>query len=437
MMRELEKRNVHLILHLNARNFFDLLDPAARADQWKRYLTVANDGVAGWWQDGGERGKVWDSNSLHGTLWAKFATEGMGKLGKHVPVIARAAGAGGHRYISPWGGDIPTTDKAITADLAFIRDAGLAGYASAGCDMGGFGGNRSEPLIIRRVANMFLVFPVIRPHGAGGSKPPWTVSKPAQDLWRYFCNLRYRLHPYLYSAAIEAHLTGRPILAPLAFDSQDDVKAWERDYDFLFGPDLLVAPVVDQGNEREVYLPAGRWTHYWSGRVHEGGSSVTVAAPLLQPEGLPLFVRSGAMLAMMPEMNWIYQHDPSPLTIDVYPPEKGSSQRILYDAAAPTSPVLQTALSCRRDGGTLEIGIAPYRTRCIALVHETAEPASVQEGTTDLPRHRTLAEFTAARSGWYLGPGAFPGSADRVALSIKPAAEAATEREQNIRIRYR
>jgi alpha-glucosidase (family GH31 glycosyl hydrolase) len=418
MFRHLDANKVRLGLHVNERNIYDATDPAAIAAQWPKYRSLVEDGVDFWWQDHGERSAARESKSLFGTLWAKVLAENMAKMGKCVPVLGRSAGSGGQRYISPWGGDIGTDFDLLKTDLAFIRDAGLAGYAYAGCDMGGFGSDRSDLVIMRRVAQQFLVFPVTRPHGAR-SKPPWTVSKAAQDMWRFYSRLRYRLHPYVYSAAIEAARTGRPILAPLVFDHQDDPATYSRDYDFIFGRDLLVAPVVEKAEQREVYLPKGRWIHYWSGETHEGGKTVSVVAPLMGRDGLPLFAREGAILPMMPETGVTPEKAVYPLALDIYPPAQGVSSRLLLDTETPVSPTVATRMSCSSDKDRVVVE-TDFRNRALTLIiHAKNEPQRVLRGETELVRVESLEAFERAESGWFVGPGLFPGNEALRTINVK------------------
>jgi alpha-D-xyloside xylohydrolase len=106
------------------------------------------------------------------------------------------------------------------------------------------------------------------------------------------------LFPYRYAAAQEAAKTGMPMMRALALLYQDDARARAAKDEYLFGPDFLVAPVIDEGTQRAVYLPAGEWVDYWTGAEIAGGKVVVVEAPL---DRIPVWARAGAVIAKIPE----------------------------------------------------------------------------------------------------------------------------------------
>jgi len=290
-------------------------DPTVEADvkkHWAMYRKRVKDGMDFWRQDNSERSmnytglkkfaNGYEAHELFGSLWAKNVVEGMESMGLYGrPVISRSGPIGGHRYIIPWPGDTPHGLEFLDIDLNFIRNGGLAAYSFISVDLGGFidrGGHDplEEQNVIRRVINMIPIIPVSKLQGAGdaSAKLPWLFTKKQQDLHRYYLKLRYRMLPYRYSAAIEAHLTGRPILAPLVFDYQDDPKTYKKDFHFMLGRHILVAPVMTKTDKWNVYLPKGKWINYWTGTQYQGPSTVTVNAPLYGKDGLPMFVKAGS-----------------------------------------------------------------------------------------------------------------------------------------------
>jgi alpha-D-xyloside xylohydrolase len=134
---------------------------------------------------------------------------------------------------------------------------------------------------------------------------PWTFdangptgSHAALDVYRKYAVLHMSLFPYRYAAAQEAAKTGMPIMRALVLEYQDDARARAAKDEYLFGPDMLVAPVVDEGNARPVYLPPGEWVDYWTGKQFEGGKVVIAKAPL---DTIPVWVRAGAVIPKIPE----------------------------------------------------------------------------------------------------------------------------------------
>ena len=120
----------------------------------------------------------------------------------------------------------------------------------------------------------------------------------ALATYRKYAVLHMSLFPYRYAAAQEAAKTGMPIMRALVLTYQDDEQARMAKDEYMLGPDFLVAPVVDEGTQKAVYLPKGEWVDYWTGVPVSGGKSVVVDAPV---DALPLWVRAGAVIAKIPE----------------------------------------------------------------------------------------------------------------------------------------
>jgi alpha-D-xyloside xylohydrolase len=132
---------------------------------------------------------------------------------------------------------------------------------------------------------------------------PWDYNhKPGGDqalaTYRKFATLHMSLFPYRYAAAQEAAKTGMPIMRALALVYQNDENARQTKDEYLFGPDLLVAPVVHEGTQRAVYLPEGEWVDYWTGTHITGGRTLIVDVPIDQ---VPLYARVGAVIPKIPE----------------------------------------------------------------------------------------------------------------------------------------
>jgi alpha-D-xyloside xylohydrolase len=134
---------------------------------------------------------------------------------------------------------------------------------------------------------------------------PWDFDKngpegshEALDIYRKYAVLHMSLFPYRYAAAQEAAKTGMPIMRALVLNYQNDPRARAAKDEYLFGPDFLVAPVIDEGTQRAVYLPPGQWVGYWTGNHVAGGSVVVADAPA---DSIPVWVRAGAVLPKIPE----------------------------------------------------------------------------------------------------------------------------------------
>jgi alpha-D-xyloside xylohydrolase len=120
----------------------------------------------------------------------------------------------------------------------------------------------------------------------------WSYTEEVYEILKNYLFMRERMRPYLTRLMEEAHEKGTPVMRPLFYDFPQDQKAWETEDAYMFGPDVLAAPVMyAEQRERSVYLPAGAsWKNYWTGETLDGGQCVTVSAPL---EQIPLFFRDG------------------------------------------------------------------------------------------------------------------------------------------------
>src|SRR6202007_3319272 len=133
---------------------------------------------------------------------------------------------------------------------------------------------------------------------------------------RKYLRMRYRLLPYIYNAAHDACISGIPIMRPLVLAYPADTQVVNLKDQYLFGPEILVAPILDEGAvERSVYLPEGNWIDYWSEETYAGPRMINTRAEL---DTIPLFVREGAIIPMGPEMQYSSQHALDPLTLEIY-----------------------------------------------------------------------------------------------------------------------
>lgn len=220
-------------------------------------------------------------------------------------LFARSATAGGQQLPVHWGGDNESTYASMGETLRGGLSLTSSGFAYWSHDIGGFEGT-PDPGVFKRWLAFGLLSSHARLHGSGSVRVPWAFDEESVDVARRFINLRLGLMPYLYAAAREAHETGTPMMRSMFLEFPDDRGAWDVDTQYMLGPDLLVAPVMDADGEVDVYLPEGTWTSYWSGQVVQGPCWVHERHGA---ESLPLYVRQGAALALAggitrPEDDW-------------------------------------------------------------------------------------------------------------------------------------
>jgi alpha-D-xyloside xylohydrolase len=131
--------------------------------------------------------------------------------------------------------------------------------------------------------------------GSGADNEVWSYGDDCFQIMKKYLLLRERLRPYISEQMKVTHEKGTPIMRPLFFDSKDDKEAWNVDDQYMFGPDLMVAPVIEEGaTSRKVYLPAGAsWTDAWTGKKYDGGQTIEADAPI---DIIPLFLKNDAQL---------------------------------------------------------------------------------------------------------------------------------------------
>ena len=184
-------------------------------------------------------------------------------------IWARSAWAGSQRYPVHWGGDPATTNSAMAATLRGGLSLGLSGFSFWTHDIGGFVTAAPENLY-RRWTPFGMLTSHVRSHGEPPTEP-WEYGKDFMDAFRLADNMRYRLMPYLYAQAKLASEKGLPMLRALFIEYPQDPGSWLVDDQYLFGSDILVAPLMEDVTSRDVYLPPGTWIDYQSGKAYNGG----------------------------------------------------------------------------------------------------------------------------------------------------------------------
>lgn len=191
-------------------------------------------------------------------------------------IWARSAWAGSQRYPLHWSGDAENTDSAMTATLRAGLSFGLSGFTYWSHDVGGFVRAPSVDLYRR-----WLPFGALTSHTrCHGSPPrePWAFDEGFVEDFRRAVELKYSLMPYIYAQAQQSSAQGWPMLRALFLEYPGDPTSWLIEDEYLFGSDLLVAPMIEAGNDRQVYLPPGSWIDYQTGKVYRGAQWLRIAA---------------------------------------------------------------------------------------------------------------------------------------------------------------
>ncbi|MGI9021386.1 MAG: TIM-barrel domain-containing protein [Solirubrobacterales bacterium] len=312
---------------------FDFANPEAREFYGGLLDEAVGHGYDGWMEDFGEYTPP-DSRS-HGdttgatmhnrypVLYHRASWEYAKGQERPIAGFIRSGWTGVHRYAQlVWGGD-PTTSFGFDGLRSAVTQAlsiGTSGISRWGSDIGGFfalGFNKLSPELLTRWIELGAVSGVMRTEANGVGLPPRDrpqITDPdVLPTWRRYAKLRTQLYPYLRAADRAYRRTGMPLMRHLALTHPDDPEAVSREDEFMVGPDLLAAPVLEGGaTERTAYLPAGKWIDLWravsyreaGGRLRlrgaeliGGGAETTVPAPL---EEIPLFAKAGTLLPLLP-----------------------------------------------------------------------------------------------------------------------------------------
>ncbi|WP_019853936.1 glycoside hydrolase family 31 protein [Actinopolyspora mortivallis] len=306
--------------------FHDPTNPEAREFVWERVKHNYYDkGVRAFWLDACEpelrpghphnlsfhTGPGAEVVNMYPLEQARAFHEGSRAAGdEQVVLLCRSAWAGSQRYgAALWSGDIPATWESLRAQVRAGLNTALSGIPWWTTDIGGFHGGDPDSAEYRELLVRWFQYgafcPLFRLHGVREPRPPfgpdmtggpnevWSYGEQTLELITETLWLRERLRSYLGELMRVAHETGLPPMRPLFVDFPHDERAWRTADCFMFGPDLLVAPVLYPGRRvREVHLPEGAvWTEAWTGTEHTGGTVARVDAPL---ERIPVFLRDGA-----------------------------------------------------------------------------------------------------------------------------------------------
>jgi alpha-D-xyloside xylohydrolase len=279
-------------------------------------------------------------------------------------VWARSAWAGNQRYPLHWGGDNSPNFHNMVPQLEGGLSFGMSGFQFWSHDIGGFCGDTQGRLLIRWMqVGMFLSH--CRIHGFA-RRELYKFDAETLRICRDFIRLRYRLLPYIHGQAQRCIETSLPMLRALVVEYQDDPNVWNLGNEYLFGDDLLVAPICDESDRRRVYLPKGIWTDWWTRKRLRGGRWIEAKAGI---ETLPLYLREGAIVPLGPWMNYVDEKPTEEIELLVSRLERDGTRRFDIPINGTTIPVKYT---CADGAHSITIGKTGVRITVVGLGGEIA-----------------------------------------------------------------
>jgi alpha-glucosidase len=359
----------------------DFTNPKLNDWLWPQTRKLNEAGVAGWWLDLTEPegeppqthyfagGPAENHNEFSQRCTISFEGVQLAVHPEQRPFILTRAGSAGlqRHHAAVWTGDIYSDYATLRAHPPEMLNSGLSGFAYWTCDTGGFlsGYYKDDQLgaharLYERWMEFSAFSPITRAHKAGGAPEPYQFGLATEQSSKHYLRQRYRLLPYIYSYAWEASRTGLPLVRPLALEYPDDPVAVATPGDeYLFGRELLVAPVLFEGqSNRKVYFPPGTWIDWDYGYDYAGGREWVVAAP---QNRIPVAVRAGAIIPMAPDMKNTAEKPWDPLTVEIFPSGKSDFTMYHDDGATfayQTGEFTLTSFTCRAAGAGVGFVVA-------------------------------------------------------------------------------
>lgn len=340
---------------------FDVSNPDTRAWMADRYKQLTLEGVDGWWGDLGEPEVHPESgihangltareyHNLYGNDWSSIIADMFAKEfpERRLMTMMRGGTTGLQRYsVYPWSTDVSRSWGGLQPQISIMLNSGLSGLGYMSHDVGGFAIDPEapyDPELYVRWLQLGTFSPILRTHAQATAEP---YNYPAQqNIILPLIKERYKWLPYNYTLAFENASQGQPLVRPLNFYSPGSHKFDDITDEYLWGRDVLVAPVTVQGaTERRIVFPDGLWVDYnHPGRIYHGGDTITYPAPL---EVLPLFVRAGAIIPQADyEMKSTEDYKTDSYTINYYPYLGESSYTLFEDDRKSTSSLTDEAYS--------------------------------------------------------------------------------------------
>lgn len=296
--------------YFGAGSLIDIFKPQARDWFWEKYKKQIDLGISAWWGDLGEpeshpsdiyhvNGKADQVHNIYGHYWDKMLFE---KYAENYPDtrlfhLQRSGFAGSQRYAAyPWTGDVSRSWGGLQAQLPLLLTMGMNGLGYIHSDAGGFAQGVKDDELYTRWLQFAVFTPILRPHGSVIPSEPVFWSEKTQDIVRTSMNLRYAMLPYNYTLAYQNATTGVPLMRPLFYQYPDDTAASRIENQYMWGENLLVAPVIQKGQtSRSIYLPEGKWFDFYSGIEYQGNENIKFP---LNIENIPVFAKAGSFIPM-------------------------------------------------------------------------------------------------------------------------------------------
>ncbi|MEV6417309.1 TIM-barrel domain-containing protein [Kribbella sp. NPDC051718] len=337
------------------------------------------------------------------------------KKGAQGTLFSRGGTSGAQANSIFWAGDQASTFDAFQQAVRAGQSAGASGIPFWSWDMAGFTGTFPSSELYLRAAAQSTFSPIMQYHseksnpGVSEARTPWNVQARSGDStvvpkFRKFANTRMNLIPYLYTEAKNASTTGLPMMQSMSLAFPGDTTAAAQDQQYMFGRQLLVAPITTQGaTSKNVYLPAGEWYDFWNGGRAQGAGTKVYNA---DTGTIPVYAKAGAIVPLNLNANYELGGNIGN-SVDTYTnlafriyPSGSSSYGYFEDSANQTRTVTSTENFA---GHQVTVSVPPLATKSTLQV-ASSKPTSVTKDGSTMTAHATLAALQAAAEGWFWDP---------------------------------
>ena len=373
-------------------------------------------GVDFWWLDWQQEQQT-KMTGVTPTWWLNYVHfTDQQREGKRPLLFHRWGGLGNHRYQIGFSGDVISVWDSLAFQPWFTATAANVGYAYWSHDIGGHVPGAVDPELYTRWVEFGAFSPILRTHttkNPGSERRIWAYPEPYSSILRSTFQLRYALQPYLYTEARRTYDTGVAFFRPLYYDWPDSAPAYDAKNEYLFGDEMLAAPVVAPTDQvtgltsEKIWLPAGEWIEWPTGKHFDGPVEVERGFSIDQT---PVYLKAGAIVPMQPQMLYTGEKPVDPLIVNVWPlvPSSSSTYTVYEDSGVAVEyqrgVFARTTIKATQTVDTLRVEVAPVVGSYPGMLKKRAyelrlpadwPPAAVTVNGTPLEQFRT-----SEKGGW-------------------------------------
>ena len=411
-------------------------------------------GVDFWWLDW-QQAPDTKIPGLTPTWWLNYVhSTDQQREGKRPLLFHRWGGLGNHRYQIGFSGDTISVWDSLAFQPWFTATAANVGYAYWSHDIGGHMPGAVDPELYTRWVQFGAFSPILRTHTTKNPESErriWAYPEPYAGILRSAFQLRYSLQPYIYTEARRTYDTGVAFFRPLYYDWPEADEAYSNKQEYLFGDNMLVAPVVAPADKattlasEKVWLPAGEWIEWPTGKHFSGPVSVDRSFSI---EQIPVYLKAGAIVPMQPEMLYTGEKKVDPLIVNVWPlaPGQTTSYSVYEDSGVSVDyqrgVFVRTPIKATQDGDTLRVEIGPVEGGYAGMLktrgYELRLPADWPPDSVTVDGVAVKQGDAVGKGGWtYDGntlttliPVAGGSVANRITIEVRRAAGLSARRDE-------